>query len=107
VLVLAHAGDAILGFKVMFVAQVEEGRKGRIHFKQDVTAATAVTAVRSAKGDKLFAEEGKTAATAITSLDVYVDLIDEFHMNRLRVRVRGERFRGRVLTILPEAFSII
>jgi len=89
----------------MFVAQVEEGRKGRIHFKQDVTATTAVTAVRTAKGDKLFAEEGKAAATAIASLDVYVDLINEFHVNRLRVR--GERFRGRPLTIVLESFSII
>jgi hypothetical protein len=102
--VLAHAGNAIFGFKVMLVAQVEEGRKGRIHLKQDVTATTAVTAVRTAKGDKLFAEEGKAAATAIASLDVYVDLIYEFHMSRLRVR--GERFRGSPLTIVLDSFSI-
>jgi hypothetical protein len=98
--VLAHAGNAIFGFKVMLVAQVEEGRKGRIH----LTATTAVTAVRTAKGDKLFAEEGKAAATAIASLDVYVDLIYEFHMSRLRVR--GERFRGSPLTIVLDSFSI-
>jgi hypothetical protein len=104
-LILAHSGNAILGFKMVFVAQVEEGRKGRIHFKQDVTATTAVSAVRTAKGDELFAEEGKAAAPSIASFDVYVDLINEFHMNRLRVR--GERFRARPLTIVLESFFII
>jgi hypothetical protein len=107
VLILAHARNAILGFKMVFVAQVEEGRKGRIDFKKDVTASTAVTAVRAAKGDVLFAEEGKATATAIASLDVYVDLINEFHFFVL-FSAKSESWKREFLFhASPRVFSLL
>jgi hypothetical protein len=74
---------------MVFVAQVEKSRKGRVHFEQDISATAAVTTIGTAERNELLAEKGETAASTIAGFDVYFNFVDEFHIIGARRRVRG------------------
>jgi hypothetical protein len=78
-LILTQTGHAIFSFYVVLVAQVEESGDGHVHFKQNISASSAIASVRAAKRHKLLAQKGETTTSTIASLGVYFDLIDKFH----------------------------
>jgi len=62
---------------MMLESILDERGDPRICYDNDITAATAVTAVRTTLGYVRFASEGHTAGTAVSGLNMYTNLIYE------------------------------
>jgi len=77
--VLAHAVAAARGLEVLLVAIVDQGIEPIDHLDDDIAAPAAVATVRPAELDELLAPEGDDAGSAVTALEVYLGLIEEFH----------------------------
>ena len=61
------------------MTEVDQGVQTAVGAYQDMTAVTAITAVRSPFGDELLAPEAHAAVAAVPRLDLDHCLIDEFH----------------------------
>ena len=77
--VLAHPGNAALGFEVLCVTEVDQGVEPGDRFKNDVAAAPAVTAVGPAIFDVHFAPERHLTGAALARADEYFGLIEKMH----------------------------
>ena len=77
--VLAHAGAAILGEKVLLVAIVDQGVEAIDRFGNDVAALAAIAAVRAAEFDELLASERYAAVAAVAGADIDLGFIEELH----------------------------
>ena len=87
---LAADGDlAALRVDLAPVAQVEERRQAGVRDEDDVPAAPAIAARRTAKGDVTLASKCHGSVAAIARVDLYQDFVDELHgalMTRSRPR---------------------
>ena len=77
--VLAHAGAAVLGKKVLLVAVVDERVEAFDGLRDHVAAVAAVAAVRPAELDEFFAPERHAAVAAGAGADIDLGLVEEFH----------------------------
>jgi len=77
--VAAHAVNATLGFEMLLVTIIDQGIQAFDRLDQDMTATTAIAAVRAAIFDVFLTPEADAAVTACTGLDVYFTLIEKFH----------------------------
>ena len=77
--VLAHAVAAGLRLEVLLVAIIDQRIEAFDAFRNDVAAAPAVAAVRSAELDELLAAERDGPCAAIARADIDFGLVEEFH----------------------------
>ena len=75
------------------VAQVEERRQAGVRDEDDVPAAPAIAARRTAKGDVTLASKCHGSVAAIARVDLYQDFVDELH-GALMTRLRPRRTRS-------------
>src|SRR5262249_52342936 len=87
VAVLAHAVAAALGLEVLLVAIVDQGIEAVDRLDDDVAAAAAIAAVRTAELDELLTPERHAAIAAVAGLHINLGLVEEFH-RRSRIAVR-------------------
>src|SRR6266853_5496888 len=79
VAVLAHAVGALLGLEVLLIAIVDQRVQSVDRFDDDVAAAAAIAAARSAELDILLAAERHAAVAAVAGADIDLGFIEEFH----------------------------
>src|SRR5262245_2523868 len=91
--VLAHAGAAVLGLKVLLVAVIDQGVETGHALSPDIPALAAVAAVGAAELDEFLAPEGDGAGTAVAGADVDLGLVQKFHKLR-RGRPLSQRRSG-------------
>src|SRR5437588_12577458 len=77
--VLAHAVGALLGLEVLLIAIVDQRVQSIDRFDDDVAAATAIAAARSAELDILLAAERHAAVAAVAGADINLGFIQKFH----------------------------
>ena len=77
--VLAHAGAAILGEKVLLVPVVDQGVEAIDRFGDDVAALAAIAAVRATELDELLASERHAAVAAVAGADIDLGFVEELH----------------------------
>src|SRR5690349_13066671 len=78
--VLAHAVFAALGLEVLLIAIVDERVETIDCLDDDVTAFSAVAAIRPAELDKLLAPKRDAAISARAGCDINFRLVQEFHV---------------------------
>jgi len=77
--VFTETGSAVLGAMMPLITEIKQGREAGIDDKINVSSASAITAVWTTQGNKFFASERYTPATAITRTDPYQNLIYKLH----------------------------
>jgi hypothetical protein len=77
--VLAHAVGALLGLEVLLIAIVDQGVQSIHDFDDDVAAAAAIAAARSAELDILLAAKRHAAVAAVAGADIDFCLVKKFH----------------------------
>ncbi len=75
----AHTVLAAFGTMVTLMAKIDQRIQTAVADQQDTAAVTAVTAIRAALGDELFAPKAHAAVAAIPGLDLDNRFVDEFH----------------------------
>jgi hypothetical protein len=70
---------AVCGLELAFVLKLLEGAFAVGRHKNDITALTPVTTVRSSLGDKLLAPEAHASASTVPGLNGNGRFIDKFH----------------------------
>ncbi len=77
--VLAHTIGALLGLEVLLIAIVDQRIQSIDRFDDDVAAATAIAAARSAELDILLAAKRHAAVAAVAGADIDLGFIEKFH----------------------------
>ena len=77
--VLAHAVGTLLGLEMLLIAVVDQRVQAVDHLDDDVAAAAAITAARSAELDILLAPERDAAVAAVAGADIDFCLVKKFH----------------------------
>ena len=77
--VLAHAVAAARRLEMLLVAVVDQGVEAVNRLDHHIAALAAIAAVRPAELDELLPPEGDDAGAAVTALEEYLGLIEEFH----------------------------
>src|SRR5579863_6799701 len=85
--VLAHAGAAVLGEKVLLIAIVDQRVETVDRFGDHIATFAAVAAIRAAKLNEFFAAERHAAVPAIAGANVDLGLVEEFHLPNIKKRV--------------------
>ena len=80
VLLLAAAGLAVARDETRRVFEIEQGGEALVHFENNVAAAAAITARRSAEGPELFAQKCDRAVTAFAGLYIDSGFVDKPHV---------------------------
>src|SRR6516165_6092527 len=78
--VLAHAGAAIAGGKMLLVAVIDQRVEAVDRLRGHVAAFTAITAVRPAEFNELLPPERDAAIAAIARADVDLGLVQKLHL---------------------------
>jgi hypothetical protein len=86
--VAAHAVRAGLCLEVLLEAEVDERVQAVDGLDPHVTAAAAVAAVGSAELDELFAPKRDSTGAAVARANVYLSLIEKFHLAAVNSSVR-------------------
>ena len=73
------AGQTVRGYKFVLVAESEQGVTALVDAENDVSATSAVTAVRATVGDVFLTSERNGTRTAVTGFYIYFYIIDK-HM---------------------------
>ena len=99
--ILAHAGMAVLGEKVLLVAIVDQRIEPIDRLCDHVAALAAVAAIRPAILDEFFTPERYAAVAAVAGADIDLGLVEEFHLGvpvtmseRQIHRMRGANWRS-------------
>ena len=77
--VAAHAIDALRSLEVLLIAIVDQRVEPVDHFDDDIAAATAIAAGRTAELDEFFAAERHAAVSAVAGADIDLGFIKKFH----------------------------
>lgn len=73
--VLSHARPAVLRLEGLLIAKLGEGAQVAANFENDIAAAAAVAARRSAHRNVFLAAEGDAAVSALTRCNYYCGLV--------------------------------
>lgn len=80
----AGAGATVLRPKMLPIPVIDQSIEVLGSDKDDVPAFTAIAAVRAAELNKLFAAKAHCAATAVTTLQVNLALVEELHLRETK-----------------------
>ena len=83
VFAVAQAGAALAALRghiLALIAEVHQGGQVIVHHKDDIAAAAAVAAVRTALRNELLAAEASGTIAAFAALNFDIGFVDEFHV---------------------------
>lgn len=78
-LALGPAVITVLSSQIFVITETRQGILVAAGYKDNITTAAAIAAVRAAFTDKLFAAEAHTAVAALPGTDRYLYLVNEVH----------------------------
>src|SRR6202011_5067924 len=90
VAVLAHAVGAFGRLEVLLIAIIDQGVEPVGDLDNDVAAAAAIPAARSAELDELLAAKRHAAVAAVAGADIDLGFIEKFHDISVIAEVLGE-----------------
>ena len=73
-----------LGFEMLLIAVINQRVEATRRFEIDMTPASTIPAIRSAKGNIFFPPERDASAAARTGLHIDFGLVEKFHEPSLR-----------------------
>jgi hypothetical protein len=95
VTILAHAGPAVGGGKMLLVAIIDERVEAVDRLRDHVAALSAIAAVRPAEFNELLSPKRDAAIAAVAGANVNLGLVEKFHLHFVNRETRRHNINCR------------